>query len=92
MANRTEIITKTHECGNIIQIEKNWEAGGVNDYGGWVLQCSKCGAMWAYALGRDVNASSIISGAEEIDRWDDEVADDKAETLAKYGIEVDESS
>jgi hypothetical protein len=66
-------------------IDQRWTAGGVNDYGGYVLQCDKCGKAYAYHLGRDVVDSRVLSGAKVIDNYDTEVGDE-ADVLKRHGL------
>ncbi len=72
-------------CDQVIQISKNWTAGGMNDHGGFVLRCEKCNTVFHYRLGRDVNDLAVISGAKLLDRYDDDL-NDKTEILKKHGI------
>lgn len=86
MSFETEQVTITHGCGQLINIEKNWTAGGVNDRGGYILKCAGCGGVFAFNLGRDISDSRVISGATKIDYWDDEVEGSKEATLKKHGL------
>jgi hypothetical protein len=43
------------------------------NYGGWVLKCKKCACTFAFNLGRDIMDSNVVSGAEIIDSYDDEL-------------------
>lgn len=56
------------ECGNEIKIHKVWYPGGCNDYGSFVFKCDKCGKVIEIDIGRDVDASSIMSGAKLIEK------------------------
>ncbi len=88
MADRHEDVFLTcPNCESEIKVSKNWTAGGVNDYGGWVLKCKKCSHPFAFHLGRDILDSNVVSGAEIIDSYDDELKN-KHEVLAKYNIET----
>ena len=60
--------TKCPKCGNPIVIRKKWYSGGCNDYGSFVLECDKCGEQFEIRVGRDVDASSVESGAKVIDK------------------------
>lgn len=72
-------------CDQIIEISKNWTAGGISDYGGFVLRCKKCNTVFHHRLGRDVNDLSVVDGAELLDRYDDDL-NNKADVLKKHGI------
>ena len=89
MTDRHETISlKCPECPTAIEISKNWTAGGINDYGGWVLQCNSCSARFPYHLGRDVRDSWVLKGATVIDQYDDELGDKQA-VLSKHGLNED---
>lgn len=36
------ISTLCPKCNSKIVVQKNWTPGGMNDYGGYVLECIKC--------------------------------------------------
>lgn len=73
------------KCSSKIEAEQNWTAGGINDYGGWVLRCNSCGALFHLRLGRDINDSRVIHGATVVDAYDDELKN-KDEILKKHGL------
>ena len=72
---QAQVTTSCPECSNTIQIANAWTPGGINDYGGYVLQCNKCQHVFAFRLGRDINDSRVTSGAKVLDQWDDEMGD-----------------
>lgn len=72
-------------CGQQIIIDQLWTAGGVNDYGGYVLQCAKCKTVFAHQLGRDIMDSRVVSGATVLATYDDEVGNE-ADVLGRYGL------
>lgn len=63
-----ELVICKCECGNEIRINKVWYPAGCNDYGSFVVKCEKCGKVFEIGVGRDVDASDIISGAELIEK------------------------
>lgn len=75
----------TQKCGQTVEISKHWTPGGVNDYGGYVLKCKGCGAVFSVHVGRDIHDSRVVRGAELLDTYDDELGN-RAEILAKHGI------
>lgn len=75
----------TEGCAGHFQILQSWEAGGLNDRGGWVVQCGECNGYNHVRIGRDVNDSSMVSGGTKVDDYDDEL-NNKAAVLAKYGL------
>ncbi len=79
------LITKCPKCNNDIEIDQRWTPGGLNDYGGYILQCLKCNHIFSLHIGRDIIDSCVISGAKQIDQYNDEHSN-KEEILKKYGI------
>lgn len=73
------------ECGQTVIINQRWAVGEMNDYGGYVLECTKCRTKYHYYLGRDINDSAVVSGAKVLDKYDRHLAD-KAEVLRRYGL------
>lgn len=59
---------KCPNCNNSIIISKVWYPGGENDYGSFVLECNKCKTVFEISVGRDVDASSVESGASLVER------------------------
>ena len=80
------ISAKCSACNNSIEIDNRWTAGGINDYGGYILQCAKCDHIFALHVGRDINDSLVTTGAKIIDQYDDELGD-KEEILKKHGLD-----
>lgn len=78
------LIVRCPHCTNEVTIEKRWTPGGVNDYGGWVIQC-KCKQHFAVRIGRDVSDSNILSGGTVVAKYDDELKN-KQEVLKQYGL------
>jgi uncharacterized Zn finger protein len=74
------------ECGQEVEIHQRWTAGGVNDYGGYVLQCKKCGTVYPLHLGRDILDSRVRSGANVLDTYDDEIEGNREEVLKRHGL------
>lgn len=79
------------KCGQRVVISQRWTAGGLNDYGGYVLQCDKCGEIFAQHLGRDIQDSEVVSGAKVLDTYDDEIGDE-AEVMKRHGLKARASS
>jgi len=86
MTDTATVIGTCPHCGNTIEIDKIWEPGGVNDYGGYALQCLKCRRPFHLHLGRDIQMSRVRSGAKVLDTYDDERGH-KDEVLKRHGIE-----
>ena len=57
------LIKKCPKCGNTIIINQVWIPGGCNDYGSFEVECLKCKQRFDMYIGRDVDESSIESGA-----------------------------
>ena len=77
--------TATPDCVGLFEIEQVWEAGGVNDRGGWVVECAVCSQPNHVRIGRDVNDSRMVSGGKKLDAYDDELGD-KGEVLKRHGL------
>jgi hypothetical protein len=86
MTETAQILSQCPYCAKGVIIEQNWTAGGVNDYGGWVLKCSKCEKPFDARVGRDIQMSRVVSGAAILESYDDEVSGDKDRVLNKYGL------
>ena len=76
---------KCPHCGQEVVIDQRWTAGGVNDYGGYVLQCDGCAKTYRYHLGRDIADSRVMSGAKIVDTYDREVGNE-AEVMKRHGL------
>jgi hypothetical protein len=72
-------------CDNDIVIDNRWTPGGVNDYGGYILQCTACDHIFSTHIGRDINDSRVTSGAKVVDQYDDEIGN-KDEILKRHGL------
>jgi len=72
-------------CENKIEIHKLWTPGDVNDSGGWVLKCSRCGDPFHYA-GKNIKMSRVESGASILASYDDELAGSKTRALKQFGL------
>jgi len=57
----------------------------VNDYGGYVLECSKCGHVFHFGLGRYIADSRVLTGAKVLDTYDDDLGN-KDDVLKKHGL------
>jgi hypothetical protein len=79
------IETTCDNCDNKIEINQIWTPGGVNDRGGWVVECEKCSKKLHVRIGRDVNDSQMISGGKKIDSYDDELKN-KDQILSSHDI------
>jgi len=78
-------IAKCPNCGANINLKVGRYPGGINDSGGWVLKCNACASLFPLEVKNPNDASSVLSGATIIDRWDDEI-DNRAHTLAKHRV------
>lgn len=63
---KARLITNCPKCGNEILIDKVWYPGGCNDYGSFEVECLECHKVFDIFIGRDIDASSVISGAKEL--------------------------
>lgn len=79
------VTSKCPHCSNGVEISQIWTPGGMNDYGGYVLECLKCHKAFELYLGRDINDSRVNEGARVLDTYDKELGD-RTDVLAKYGL------
>lgn len=80
------LVGECPHCGNKIVVEQNWEPGGMNDYGGYALECGKCHKALDFCLGRDIQMSRVLRGAKILGTYDDGMKGDKEAVLKRYGI------
>lgn len=78
-------IAKCPNCGANINLKVGRYRGGVNDSGGWILNCHACASLFPLEVKNPDDASSVLSGATVIDSWDDEI-NNRAYTFAKHGV------
>lgn len=73
------------DCQNAVQISVGRWPGGVHDYGGWILKCTRCGQVFPLKVKNPDGPSRVASGATVLANWDDEKGD-RAEAFAAHGI------
>lgn len=74
-------------CQTNIQLSIGKVPFGINDSGGWILECEECRTKFPYKVKNPDDYSSVQSGAKILGSWDNEVPDSKAEILKKYNLE-----
>ena len=75
----------TPGCQGEFVVDKTWTPGGVNDYGGWIIQCAICTHPNDVEVGRDVNDSRLVSGGRILSSWDRDM-DDRNDERAKVDL------
>ena len=83
-----DVFPAVPEVRAAIEISKNWTAGGVNDYGGFVLECASCQHVFHFRLGRDISDSRVVRGAKALETYDDEIPGDKDDVLRRFHLET----
>lgn len=78
-------ICPTPDCGQRINVSIGRFPGGVNDRGGFVIECANCRKMSHIAVANPDDASSVQSGGRVVDRWDDDIDGDRESVLAVHG-------
>lgn len=78
-------IAKCPNCEANIHLIVGRYPGGVNDSGGWVLECDACASLFPLGVKNPDDASRVRSGATVIDSWDDEI-NNRGHILAKHGV------
>lgn len=74
-------------CQTNIQLSIGKVPFGINDSGGWVLECNSCQTKFPYKVKNPTDYSSVDSGAKILDSWDNEIENSKAEVLKKHNLE-----
>jgi hypothetical protein len=88
MYDTASVTASCPHCSNPIEITQRWTPGGMNDYGGYVLECLECHKVFSLHLGRDINDSLVNEGAKVLDTYDNELGD-KSEVLSKHHLSID---
>jgi hypothetical protein len=78
-------VVKCPNCKDNINISVGRYPGGINDYGGWVLECAMCAKKFQISVKNPDDLSSVVSGASVVASWDDEM-ENKAGVLAAHGL------
>lgn len=85
---KTEVVKCINDtCKTNIQLSIGKVPFGVNDNGGWILECNTCQTKFPYKVKNPTDYSSVDSGATVLGYWDNEVADSKIEVLKKHSLE-----
>lgn len=79
-------ICPTPGCDQRIQVSIGRFPGGVNDRGGFVIECGKCQNKSHFPVSNPDDASYVDSGGRVMAKWDSEVEGDREEVLAKFGL------
>jgi hypothetical protein len=86
MPDSATVVGECPDCRNEVEVTQVWEPGGVNDYGGFILECAKCRQRFPFHVGRDIDMSSVAKGARVLDKYDDGIVGDREEALKRHGI------
>jgi hypothetical protein len=74
-------------CKANIKLSIGKVPGGVNDSGGWILECEKCHNTFPYPVKNPDDYSSVDHGATILDSWDNEIPGDKQDVIKKHNLE-----
>lgn len=74
------------KCQHLISISVGRFRGGINDRGGWIVQCGSCQTTFPYHVINPDDASRILDGGKVLASWDDDVPGNYDDTLAQYGL------
>ena len=84
----TEVVKCPNKtCKNNIHLSIGKVPGGVNDYGGWILECESCKTKFPYNVKNPDDYSSVKNGAKIIGSWDKDVPDSKAQAFKNHGLD-----
>ncbi len=78
-------ICPTPGCGQRINVSVGRFPGGVNDRGGFVIECTNCHKKTHISVANPNDASSVHSGGRVVARWDDELDGERERALAAHG-------
>ncbi len=84
--NRAEVSGKCPHCANDWRISQVWTVGGINDRGGWIVECASCSEKFDLHVGKDVMDSLLLEGGKVVASYDDEIDGDRQSTHDKYGV------
>ena len=89
MARSTSYIRCANKaCENTIEIALSWTPGGMNDYGGFILQCGKCSTVFPQYIGRDISDSRVQAGGKSLDSWDKGVPGHQEQVYERHGFKM----
>lgn len=72
-------------CGQRIHVSVGRFPGGVNDRGGFIIECEACGTEAYMRVSNPDDASRVVSGGKRAASWDDEI-EDMDDVLAAHGL------
>lgn len=74
-------------CEQAIHVSIGRWPGGLNDKGGFVIECANCGSKSYIRVSNPDDASSVTSGGRVVATWDDDV-DQLNDVLQSHGLTV----
>lgn len=86
MSENETTITRCSHCGNELRILSSYEPGGVNDYGGVIVDCFACSTMNDVYIGRDYTTARVIAGGRHVGAYDRDVDGDRNLTRKRHGL------
>ena len=84
MTDRADVYGRCPRCGSDIIVQQVCERGGVNDSGGYIVECANCQKRFALDVGRGIQLSRLGRGGQFFDVYDDEIVGQKDEELKCY--------
>lgn len=73
-------------CDGELQIQQNWDEGGVNDAGGMIIECRICAQPNDVYIGIDIYDSRLLSGGKILGAYDSEIDGDRARERENVGL------
>lgn len=77
---------KCPACHHSVVVCVRWVPGGAKGYGGFIVECDDCGTNYDLRIGRDVNRSEVVYGAQLVGSYDEYVLGQRNEVRAKFGV------
>ena len=85
---KTVIVKCPNEnCKENIKLTVGKVTFGINDSGGWVLECNSCKTKFPYKVKNPTDYSHVDEGATILGYWDNEITDSKSNILKKHDLE-----
>ncbi len=75
-------------CNHAVAVCVRWVPGGEHKYGGFVVECDECGMNYDLRIGRDVNRSEVVSGAQLLGSYDEYASGERKAVREKFGVGV----
>ena len=66
-------ICPNKKCATPIKISEGRYMGGINDKGGFVIECEKCKKIFPFNVQNPYDLARVVENGKELDKWYDEM-------------------